>query len=152
MEEATMEEALIAEAPGTTTFTLYIPDFLQEYSLSDKSLVEQKNELLRKDWLTSGLTYEIEAMFPTPTDIQVNDDDKRDEIAFQHKIAQLFPVGRIFASFKQIDQAADMFLGVPGLSRRPATPKASSAHILKPTIRKIGSIQTYPKDASLNQL
>ncbi len=30
---------------------------------------------------------------------------------FQHKIAQLFPVGRIFASFKQIDQAADMFLG-----------------------------------------
>jgi hypothetical protein len=111
MEEATMEEALIAEAPGVTTFTLYIPDFLQEYSLSDKSLDEQKNELLRKDWLTSGLTYEIQAMFPTPTDIQVNDDNKRDPIAFQHKIAQLFPVGRIFASFKQINQAADMFLG-----------------------------------------
>jgi hypothetical protein len=111
MEEATMEEALIAEAPGVTTFTLYIPDFLQEYSLSDKSLDEQKNELLRKDWLTSGLTYEIQAMFPTPTDIQVNDDNKRDPIAFQHKIAQQFPVGHIFASFKQIDQAADIILG-----------------------------------------
>jgi hypothetical protein len=49
--------------------------------------------------------------FPTPTDIQVDDDNKRDPIAFQHKIAQLFPVGRIFASFKQIDQAADMSLG-----------------------------------------
>jgi hypothetical protein len=79
--------------------------------LSNKSLHEQKNELLRKDWLTSGLTYEIQAMFPTPTDIQVNDDNKRDPIAFQHKIAQLFPVGRIFASFKQIGQAADLFLG-----------------------------------------
>jgi hypothetical protein len=50
-------------------------------------------------------------LFPTPTDIQVDDDNKRDPIAFQHKIAQLFPVGRIFASFKQINQIADMFLG-----------------------------------------
>jgi hypothetical protein len=48
-EEATMEEASIADAPGATTFTLYIPDFLQEYSLSNKSLEEQKNELLQKD-------------------------------------------------------------------------------------------------------
>jgi hypothetical protein len=37
MEEATMEEASIADAPGATTFNLYIPDFLQEYSLPDKS-------------------------------------------------------------------------------------------------------------------
>jgi hypothetical protein len=59
MEEAMMEEASIADATGANKFTLYIPDFLQEYSLSNKSLEEQKNELLRKDWLTSGLTYEI---------------------------------------------------------------------------------------------
>jgi hypothetical protein len=44
---ATMEEASIADAPGATTFTLNIPDFLQEYSLSNKSPEEQKNELLR---------------------------------------------------------------------------------------------------------
>jgi hypothetical protein len=30
--------------------------------------------------------------------------------AFQHKISQLFASGRIFASFKQLDQVADMFL------------------------------------------
>jgi hypothetical protein len=46
MEEATMEEGMIADAPGVTTFTLYIPDFLQECSLPQKSLEEQKNELL----------------------------------------------------------------------------------------------------------
>ncbi len=59
MDEATMEEEMIAEAPGATTFTLFIPGFLREYSPSEQSLEEQKNELLRKDWLTSGLTYEI---------------------------------------------------------------------------------------------
>jgi hypothetical protein len=61
--------------------------------------------------LTSGLTYETESLFRTPIDIQVNDDNKHDPIAFQHKIAELFPVRPIFASFKQMDQAADMFLG-----------------------------------------
>jgi hypothetical protein len=59
MDEAMMEEASIADATGANMVTLYIPDFIQEYSLSNKSLEEQKNELLRKDWLTSGLTYEI---------------------------------------------------------------------------------------------
>jgi hypothetical protein len=111
MEEAMMEEASISHAPGANMFTLFIPNFLQEYSLSNKSLEEQSKELLGKDWFTSGLTYQIESLFPTPTDIQVNDDNKRDPIAFQHKIAQLFPVGHIFASFYQIDQVADMFLG-----------------------------------------
>jgi hypothetical protein len=142
----------IADAPGATNFTIYIPDFLQEYSLSEKSIEEQKIELLRKDWLTSGLTHEIETLFPTHTEIQINDDDKCDPIDFQHKIAQLFPFGLIFVSFKQIGQAADMFLGAWAISRRPATPKASSVHtgILQPMIGKIESIQTYPKDASLN--
>jgi hypothetical protein len=112
MEEVTMEEAMIADAPGATTFTIYIPDFLQEYSLPKKSLEEQKKELLWKDWLTSGLTHEIGTLFPTRTEIQINDDNERDPIAFQHKIvAQLFPFGCIFASFKQIDQAADIILG-----------------------------------------
>jgi hypothetical protein len=66
---------------------------------------------LQKDWLTSGLTHVIQNLFPTHSDIQINDENKRALIAFQHQIAQLFPFGHIFASFKQIDQGADMFLG-----------------------------------------
>jgi hypothetical protein len=31
MEEATTEEATDPEEPGVTNFTIYIPDFLQEY-------------------------------------------------------------------------------------------------------------------------
>jgi hypothetical protein len=64
MEEATMDEEMIAEAPGATTFTLYIPNFLQKYSLSEQSLEEQKNELLQKDWLTSSPIHKIHSLFP----------------------------------------------------------------------------------------
>ncbi len=39
-DEATIEEETIAEVPGATTFTLYIPDFVQEYSLPGKTLDE----------------------------------------------------------------------------------------------------------------
>jgi hypothetical protein len=111
MEEATMEEVMIAEAPGTTTFTLFIPGFLWEYSLSEQSLEEQKNELLGKDWLTSGLIHKIHSLYPTCLEIKTDDDNTHDRTAFEHKISQLFPSGRIFASFKQLDQAAKMFLG-----------------------------------------
>jgi hypothetical protein len=108
-----MEEATNPEEPGVTTFTIYVPNFLQEYSLSEQSLERQNNELLQKDWLTAGLIGEIESLFPTHSEINHDDDNKRDPHAFQqHKIAQLFASGCIFASFlKHLDQAADMFLG-----------------------------------------
>ena len=59
MEEATMEEQMNAEVPDATTFTLYLPDFVQEYSLSGKTPDKQNMELWRKDWLTPGLTHKI---------------------------------------------------------------------------------------------
>jgi hypothetical protein len=110
----TTEEPLTPDEPGTTppvtpnepdvtTFNIYISEFLEEYSLSGRSLEQQKKELLQKDWLTSGLLGEIEALFPSHSEIKNDHDNKQDPRAFQHKIAQLFPSGRIFASFKQLD-------------------------------------------------
>jgi hypothetical protein len=98
----------MVQRPSPSTFLTF---YKSKYSLSDKSLKEQKNERLQKDWLTSfGHTHEIKALFPTCTEIQINDDNKHDPIAFQHKIALMFSFGHIFARFKQIGQAADMFL------------------------------------------
>jgi hypothetical protein len=112
MEHATFEEQTHAEVLDATFFTLYIPDFVQEeYSLSGKTLDEQNTQLLQKDWLTPGLIHEIETLFPNPSEINSDDDNRRDPIAFQRKIALLFPCGRIFVSFKQINQAANTFLG-----------------------------------------
>jgi hypothetical protein len=113
MVEEMNEEEMNEQAPDVTmpSFTIYIPDFLPEYGLSEKSVEDQKNKLIRKDWLTFGLIQEIESWLTTRSDINVDEDNKRDPAAFQQKIAQLFPPGRIFSSFKQLDQAADMFLG-----------------------------------------
>jgi hypothetical protein len=61
--------------------------------------------------LTSGLIHEIHSLYPTCLEIKTDDDNKRDRTAFEYKISQLFPSGHIFASFKQLDQAAEMFLG-----------------------------------------
>jgi hypothetical protein len=42
VEEARMGKEMIAGAPSVNTLTLYIPDFLWEYSLLEQSLEEQK--------------------------------------------------------------------------------------------------------------
>jgi hypothetical protein len=94
-----------------SAFTLYIPDFVQEYSLSSKTPDKHNTEVLQKDWSTPGLIHESETLFPNPSEINSDNDNKRDPIAFQCKISLLFPCRRMFVSFKQIDQAADMFLG-----------------------------------------
>jgi hypothetical protein len=74
---------------ASTTFTLCITDYLREYSLSKQSLEEQKNKLLQKDWLTSGLIHEIYVLLPTCSEIKIDYDNKRDSTAFKHKISQL---------------------------------------------------------------
>jgi hypothetical protein len=67
-----MEEPMNPEEPGVTNFTIYIPNLLQEYSLSEQSLEQQKNELLRKDWLTSSLLIgESESLIPSRSEIKI---------------------------------------------------------------------------------
>jgi hypothetical protein len=75
-EPGTTVDPVTPKVPGVTTFTIYIPNFLEEYSLSEQSLEQQKNELLQKDWLTSGLTGEIEALFPCHSEIKNDNDNK----------------------------------------------------------------------------
>jgi hypothetical protein len=41
-----MEEEMTDEAPGATTFTLYIPVFLREYSLFKQSLLRNRRTSL----------------------------------------------------------------------------------------------------------
>jgi hypothetical protein len=110
-EEETREVEIIAQGPFESIFNIFFPKFLPEYSLTSLTLDEQNTQLLQTDWLTTGLLEEIKALFPSSLKIKANDDNKGDPIVYQHKIAKLFPPGRIFTSFKQLDQATDMFLG-----------------------------------------
>ena len=47
-EPDTTVDPVTPEAPTATSFTIYIPVFLQEYSLSTQSLEQQKNELYKR--------------------------------------------------------------------------------------------------------
>jgi hypothetical protein len=70
-----MEEEMYAEVPGANTFTVYILNILQVYSLSKWSLEQQNKELLQKDWLTSSLILlETESLFPTRSEIKIYDE------------------------------------------------------------------------------
>jgi hypothetical protein len=42
-EPCPMEVPVTPDEPGVTTCTIYIPNFLEEYSLSEQSLEQQKN-------------------------------------------------------------------------------------------------------------
>jgi hypothetical protein len=81
---------------------LYIPDFLDvmvedaEETLNYKTI---HKDLLLKDWITFGLSTEIQSLFPTAD--QVNKSTvSRDLEAFKTKCLQLFPQGQMFASHK----------------------------------------------------
>jgi hypothetical protein len=95
--------------------------FLLESCILHLLYKEQNRPLLQKNWLTRGLTQEIKALYPTPLlEIQKYDNNKCDPAAFQQKIAKLSPLGRMFASCKQLDQAADMFLGAWAVKKTDA--------------------------------
>lgn len=98
--------------PPTVLYTIYIPTFLDGFLQSERPLSELNVELLRQNWLTPDLVREIEDCFPNKQQISntPEGDNIRDPQAFKVKAAKLFPVGRIFASYKQVDQVSQMFL------------------------------------------
>jgi hypothetical protein len=116
------ELELDAQGALDSTVNIYIPTFLMQYELSSLLYEEQNRPLLQKDWLTRGLTHKIKALYPTPLlEIQEDNNNKCDPAAFQQKIAKLSPPGcMLFASFKQLDQAADMFLGAWAVKKTDA--------------------------------
>jgi hypothetical protein len=53
---------------------------------------------------------EIENQFPIGNEIDATNRNQIDYVVYLPKLAILFPVGRQFASFKQLTQVCEMFL------------------------------------------
>jgi hypothetical protein len=91
--------------------TVFISDELQ--SIIDSSIddgadaaIQAANEaLLKANWLTPGIIREIEAVFPSTSDI-VESTRERDMNAFAANVGRLFFKDRMFASLKQLAQSA----------------------------------------------
>ena len=90
--------------------TVYIPSFVEElHNVERYPPGETKKILARKEWITGGLMNEIQMLFPNNKTIDKRNGNERDRDAFALNAAKLFPVGRIFASNKQLEQAAELF-------------------------------------------
>jgi hypothetical protein len=97
---------------------LYIPDFLDALvEDADDSLTYETTHkcLLLKNWLTHGLTSEMRCCFPT-ADQNDKSTGARDLEGFKTNCSQLPPQGPIFASHKQVEQAAKLFLDAWSIS------------------------------------
>jgi hypothetical protein len=150
MEHATFDEQTDAEVLDATTFSLYIPDFVQEYSLSGNTLDEQNTQLLQKDWLTPGLIHEIEFCFLTLLRSTVMMTTGVIPLPSNAGLHSYFLVDGSLPASSKLTKRQICSLA-PGLSRRRCTPKASSARILLLMMRKIESIKIQTKDASWNR-
>jgi hypothetical protein len=89
--------------------TTYTPNLLAAELEYDDDLIKIRDHLQGKDWLTNGLVDEITVSFPNSNDIDPMT-GARDQTRFSENCLKLFPQDRIFASEKQIEQVASMFL------------------------------------------
>jgi hypothetical protein len=88
---------------------VYIPDFLAAELESGNDLIDIRDRLQQKNWLTDKLIHEITKLFPTSDNIDPMT-GARDQTRFSENCLKLFPKDRIFASEKQIDQVTTVFL------------------------------------------
>jgi hypothetical protein len=91
---------------------LYIPDFLDvlvEEAEDNLTYKITHKELFLNDWITPGLSTKIQSFFPTAEEIDKSN-GTLDLEGFKTKCLQLFLVGRIFASNKQVEQTTKLFL------------------------------------------
>jgi hypothetical protein len=104
----------------TGTYTIYIPTFLDAIHQSERLVSNLNVELLHQNWLTPDLVREIEDCFPTKEQISntPDGDNIRDLEAFKVKAAKLLPTGRIFDSFKQLEQVSKMFLDAWAINKK----------------------------------
>jgi hypothetical protein len=101
-----------------TAYILYIPDFVTVHvhgDMTEEDIFAANDLFLTKNWLTSGLNEEIDSHYPKNEDICA-ETGKRSMESFKEDCLQLFPVNHIFASSRQICQAAKKLCDVWGIS------------------------------------
>ncbi len=91
-----------------TTYTIYVPTFLDDVLLSQMLITDLNAELLKKNWLTPELVREIESCFPTKEEISNTSegDNIRDLDAFKAKAERQLPKRKICDRVKQSEEVS----------------------------------------------
>lgn len=97
--------------------TVYMPSFVDEFKQSSLPLLDVNKAMLAENWLCRDLVDEITSLFPSSSHIDHCAENKRDKEACSSNVGKMFFVGRIFASSKQLDQAAEMLLSKWGIKK-----------------------------------
>ena len=80
------------------------PNFYEEFKISNKQNIEVEKHFLEENWLTDELTQELQLFRPNV----IVHPAKTDE--FESMCKHLFPSGRKFANYRQLDQYVTVFL------------------------------------------
>eukprot|EP00978_Attheya_sp_CCMP212_P027453 scaffold91929_cov75-Attheya_sp.AAC.1 len=132
-------DASLADFPNSRNHKIHcdeslIPSFLEssfETARTNNSHRAINLALLNKsDWLTPALKEEISSHFPSNADINMANGDRNQE-KFIEECSSIFRVGRVFASGKQVHQAAIMFLDAWGVSCASQGKKISCHYSLR---------------------
>ena len=99
----------------TTPCPIYSPDWYMSTRIANAntSAKDITNDMKDRNWITDDLLTEIQSLYPDTTEIHTNSVTgicNRDLDAFSVKCFQMFPKGRIFMSYAQLDQATKHFL------------------------------------------
>jgi hypothetical protein len=86
--------------------SLCVPDFVDAH---DPDNPQSKKELEEGNWVTVGLELELKECLPTRVDVSLDGDNRCDSQSLLVAASRMFPVGRIFASSKQLEQVCRRF-------------------------------------------
>ena len=101
-----------------STSTIYIPDFLEEYDTVERKTKENADKITNFDWVPLPLKKEVSSHCYRRNTENPTTNNARDQEDFLDACNKLFPQKRIFASHRQLDQVADMFLSSWGVKKK----------------------------------
>ena len=91
---------------------MYTPSFYRQEITSNKSNDDIANIFQKANWITPDLQAEIESCYPSPGEWTSNSIERNisySKQAYAQKSDKLFPVGRVFRNFRQLQQIAEIF-------------------------------------------
>ena len=128
--DETAAVAATGDAPPSGIIT-HFPSFWPVNIPADKNAQQLLQKQLEaeyestEDWLPEPLLAEVKSCFPSPDDIDEQNEGRRCPTAFSQKITKFFKVGRIFVNYKQFVAAGQFLLDAWAVSSTHAAKSIS---------------------------
>ena len=119
--ESTATEDILdsySDDSSNSAFTIHIPLFYSEYDTEDKKTKPNADKISKYDWVPQPLKEHVASYCYKRNNHNNTVDNQRDMTDFTNACEKLFAKKRIFASHRQLDQVAEMFLSSWGVKKK----------------------------------